>query len=186
VVSGINRAFTATSRVWENAARTEVSERSKPLHIAVFRRIEYETLTRTHSGTTNPRTTMKQSARRVRPITPLLFGQSFGQSLGGAVVRLAALGVTMAAAAGLSACASSNNASLIHLPDGQTGYAINCSGADAASSWGSCYVLAGNKCGATGYTIVSKDNEEGGPTGGGITNVISANVKNRSMVVRCN
>ena len=30
-----------------------------------------------------------------------------------------------------------------------------------------------------------KDNEEGGPTGGGITNVISANVKNRSMIVRC-
>jgi hypothetical protein len=88
-------------------------------------------------------------------------------------------------AAGLAACASSNNASLINLPDGQTGYAINCSGADAGSSWGSCYVLAGRACGATGYDIVSKDNEEGGPTGGGITNVISANVKNRSMVVRC-
>jgi hypothetical protein len=88
-------------------------------------------------------------------------------------------------AAGLTACASSNNASLINLPDGQTGYAINCSGADAGSSWGSCYVLAGRACGATGYDIVSKDNEEGGPTGGGITNVISANVKNRSMVVRC-
>jgi hypothetical protein len=120
---------------------------------------------------------MKQFARRLRPITPLLFGQSLfgqsllGQSLGGAVVRLAALGVTVAAAASLSACASSNEASLIHLPDGQTGYAVNCSGADASSSWGSCYVLAGQKCGATG---------------GGITNVISANVKNRSMVVRCN
>jgi hypothetical protein len=40
-------------------------------------------------------------------------------------------------------------------------------------------------CGATGYDIVSKDNEEGGTTGGGITNVVSANVKNRSMVIRC-
>lgn len=87
--------------------------------------------------------------------------------------------------AGLSGCASSNDASLINLPDGQTGYAVNCSGADAGSSWASCYVLAGKKCGATGYDIVSKDNEEGGPTGGGITNVISANVKNRSMIVRC-
>ncbi|KMQ80040.1 putative Lipoprotein [Candidatus Burkholderia pumila] len=85
----------------------------------------------------------------------------------------------------LGACASSNKASLIHLPDGQTGYAVNCSGADAGSSWASCYVLAGQKCGATGYDIVSKDNEEGGPTGGGITNVVSVNVKNRSMIVRC-
>jgi hypothetical protein len=89
------------------------------------------------------------------------------------------------AIASLGACASSNDASLINLPDGQTGYAVNCSGADAGSSWASCYVLAGKKCGATGYDIVSKDNEEGGPTGGGITNVISANVKNRSMIVRC-
>jgi len=131
------------------------------------------------------RTKMKQFARRMRPIPTNLFHHS-NWLFSGAAARLALLGVTAATAIGLSACASSNTASLIHLPDGQTGYAINCSGADESSTWGSCYVLAGNKCGATGYTIVSKDNEEGGPTGGGITNVISANVKNRSMVVRCN
>jgi hypothetical protein len=126
---------------------------------------------------------MKQFARRMRPISVGFSSQSnFLRFMRPAT----ALGVAILAAAGLNACASSNNASLIHLPDGQTGYAINCSGADAGSTWGSCYVLAGNKCGATGYTIVSKDNEEGGPTGGGISNVISANVKNRSMVVRCN
>jgi hypothetical protein len=100
-------------------------------------------------------------------------------------VRIAALCASAFGMAMLGACASSNDASLIHLPDGQTGYAVNCSGADAGSSWASCYVLAGKACGATGYDIVSKDNEEGGPTGGGITNVISANVKNRSMIVRC-
>ena len=92
----------------------------------------------------------------------------------------------IAAVVSLGACASSNDASLIHLPDGQTGYAVNCSGADASSTWASSYVLAGYKCGATGYTIVSKDNEEGGPSGGSITNVVSANVKNRSMIIRCN
>ena len=104
------------------------------------------------------------------------------------VRALQSAGVALCAASvvGLGGCASSNDASLIHLPDGQSGYAINCSGADASTTWASCYVMAGDKCGATGYTIVSKDNEEGGPTGGGITNVISANVKNRSMVVRCN
>jgi hypothetical protein len=125
---------------------------------------------------------MMQFARRMRPISVSFPSHSGIRRL----ARPAALAAVALVVAGLSGCASSNDASLIHLPDGQTGYAINCSGADAGSTWGSCYVLAGNKCGATGYTIVSKDNEEGGPTGGGISNVISANVKNRSMVVRCN
>ena len=120
---------------------------------------------------------MKQFARRL-PLTP-----SFQ------VLRVLQIAGVAAAAAGvlsLGGCASSTDASLIHLPDGQSGYAINCSGADASTTWASCYVMAGDKCGATGYTIVSKDNEEGGPSGGSITNVVSANVKNRSMVVRCN
>src|ERR1700722_12656074 len=86
---------------------------------------------------------------------------------------------------GLAGCASSNTTSLINLPNGQTGFAVNCSGADAASSWASCYVQAGKACGATGYDIVSKDNDEGGAAGGSVTNVVSANVKNRSMIVRC-
>ena len=88
-------------------------------------------------------------------------------------------------AASLVGCASSNTTSLINLPNGQTGFAVNCSGADAASSWASCYVQAGKACGATGYDIVSKDNDEGGTAGGSVTNVVSANVKNRSMIVRC-
>lgn len=126
---------------------------------------------------------MKEPGRRMRRI-------SARAAHDGAVSRVswlrsAAIGAAVVAISGLGACASSNEASLINLPDGQTGYAVNCSGADAGSSWASCYVLAGKKCGATGYDIVSKDNEEGGPTGGGITNVISANVKNRSMIVRC-
>jgi hypothetical protein len=88
-------------------------------------------------------------------------------------------------AAGLGACASSNTTSLINLPNGETGFAVNCSGADAGSSWASCYVQAGKACGPTGYDIVSKDNDEGGTAGGGVTNVVSANVKNRSMIIRC-
>jgi hypothetical protein len=123
---------------------------------------------------------MKQDDRRVRRLSVRADHARFPAWLRATTFSAAAVAI-----ASLGACASSNDASLINLPDGQTGYAINCSGADAASSWGSCYVLAGKKCGATGYDIVSKDNEEGGPTGGGITNVISANVKNRSMIVRC-
>ena len=107
-----------------------------------------------------------------------------------ALVRRASLSATLPAAvllgaAGLAGCASSNTTSLINLPNGQTGFAVNCSGADAASSWASCYVQAGKACGATGYDIVSKDNDEGGTAGGSVTNVVSANVKNRSMIVRC-
>lgn len=97
----------------------------------------------------------------------------------------AALPTAVLLGASLAGCASSNTTSLINLPNGQTGFAVNCSGADAASSWASCYVQAGNACGATGYDIVSKDNDEGGSAGGSITNVVSANVKNRSMIVRC-
>lgn len=88
-------------------------------------------------------------------------------------------------AGALGACASANTTSVINLPDGQTGFAVNCSGADADSSWASCYVQAGRACGASGYDIVSKDNDQGGAAGGGVTNVVSANVKNRSMIVRC-
>ena len=98
---------------------------------------------------------------------------------------LAALPVALAIGAGVAGCASSNTTSLINLPNGQTGFAVNCSGAGADSSWASCYVQAGKACGATGYDIVSKDNDEGGTAGGSVTNVVSANVKNRSMIVRC-
>ncbi|GAB7525394.1 hypothetical protein [Paraburkholderia sp. 2C] len=100
-------------------------------------------------------------------------------------VRAALLPGLALAAASLAACASSNTTSLINLPNGETGFAVNCSGADAGSSWASCYVQAGKACGPTGYDIISKDNDEGGTAGGGITNVVSANVKNRSMVIRC-
>jgi hypothetical protein len=100
-------------------------------------------------------------------------------SVSRALCAAALLGVTLAG------CASSNTTSLINLPNGQTGFAVNCSGADASSSWASCYVQAGKACGATGYDIVSKDNDEGGAAGGSVTNVVSANVKNRSMIVRC-
>ena len=98
---------------------------------------------------------------------------------------LLALPVAVALGAGLTGCASSNTTSLINLPNGQTGFAVNCCGVVAGSCWVSCFVQAGKACGATGYDIVSKDNDEGGTAGGSVTNVVSANVKNRSMIVRC-
>lgn len=128
---------------------------------------------------------MKQLTRRFRPSRRHPASTAAcGMSHGG-LARIGALPAAVLVALALGACASSNTTSLINLPNGQTGFAVNCSGANADSSWASCYVQAGQACGATGYDIVSKDNDEGGPTGGSVTNVVSANVKNRSMIVRC-
>ncbi|WP_246257830.1 hypothetical protein [Pararobbsia alpina] len=91
---------------------------------------------------------------------------------------MAGLAVTM------SGC-STNSSDLVHLPDGQTGFAINCSGSGSGSNWGECYQKAGDACGASGYDIVSKDSDDGAAAGGGLNSVVTANVKSRSMVVRC-
>jgi len=80
---------------------------------------------------------------------------------------------------------STNSSDLVHLPDGQSGFAINCSGAGSGSNWGECYQKAGDACGSSGYDIVSKDNDDGAAAGGGLNSVATANVKSRSMIVRC-
>jgi hypothetical protein len=128
---------------------------------------------------------MKQLTRRFRPSSRRPVPMVAHDLSRSALARIGALPVAVLVAVALSACASSNTTSLINLPNGQTGFAVTCSGADAASSWASCYVQAGQACGATGYDIISKDNDEGGAAGGSVTNVVSANVKNRSMIVRC-
>ncbi|RKP44264.1 hypothetical protein [Pararobbsia silviterrae] len=83
-----------------------------------------------------------------------------------------------------SACSTSSK-DVVHLPDGQSGFAVNCSGAGSGSSWAECYQLAGDACGANGYDIVSKDNDDGAAAGGGVSNLATANVKSRSMIIRC-
>jgi hypothetical protein len=85
--------------------------------------------------------------------------------------------------AGLAGCSTS--ATLTYLPSGETGFAINCSGSDASESWGECYKQAGEACGAYGYDIISKDVDKGGTSGGSLGGILGANVKNRSMVIRC-
>jgi hypothetical protein len=96
---------------------------------------------------------------------------------------LAAVSLAAAALANLSGCASSTR--MTYLPDGNTGFAINCSGSDASESWAECYKRAGEVCGAYGYDVVSKDVDNGATSGGSIGGVFGANVKNRSMVIRC-
>ncbi|MFP3567638.1 hypothetical protein [Paraburkholderia sp. SIMBA_030] len=99
--------------------------------------------------------------------------------------------ITMAAAVGLgvltlgnlSGCSSTTT--MTYLPSGDTGFAINCSGSDASSSWAECYKRAGEVCGNYGYDVVSKDVDNGATSGGSIGGIFGANVKNRSMVVRC-
>ncbi len=89
----------------------------------------------------------------------------------------------LAGASLLAGCA--NSAKLTYLPNGNTGFAINCSGSDASAGWGDCYKQASNACGAYGYDVISKDDEKGATTGGSLIGVFGANIKNRSMLIQC-
>ncbi|MEX3932844.1 hypothetical protein AB4Y32_13725 [Paraburkholderia phymatum] len=102
-----------------------------------------------------------------------------------AAVRAVAASAAIVALAGLAGCASSGSTTLTYLPNGDTGFAINCSGSDASQNWGECYKRAGETCGAYGYDVISKDVDNGATAGGSLGGVLGANVKNRSMVVRC-
>ncbi|VXC26277.1 conserved exported hypothetical protein [Burkholderia sp. 8Y] len=94
-----------------------------------------------------------------------------------ALIAAAALG------AALGGCA--HTATMTYLPSGDTGFAINCSGSDASTSWAACYKQAGEVCGAYGYDVISKDADNGATSGGSVAGIFGANIKNRSMVIRC-
>jgi ABC-type phosphate transport system substrate-binding protein len=89
----------------------------------------------------------------------------------------------VAAFSTLSGCADTST--LTYLPTGETGFAINCSGGDASTSWAACYKKAGETCGSYGYDVVSKDGDNGATAGGSIAGIFGTNIKNRSMVIRC-
>ncbi|SAL25988.1 hypothetical protein AWB69_01940 [Caballeronia udeis] len=97
--------------------------------------------------------------------------------------KVTATAAVMVAALALAGCA--NSAKMTYLPSGDTGFAINCSGGDASTSWAECYKKAGEMCGSYGYDVVSKDVDNGATSGGTVAGIFGANVKNRSMVIRC-
>ena len=139
---------------------------------------------------TSPLTSQRASPRFAPSIAPS-HKQSNKQSNKRPMTRsiLRPLGAALAAplacvVMALSACSTSST-DLVHLPDGQSGFAVNCSGAGSGSSWAECYQRAGTACGASGYDIVSKDNDDGAAAGGGVGNLATANIKSRSMIVRC-
>jgi len=99
------------------------------------------------------------------------------------VATAAAIGTGLLTLGGLGGCSSTTT--MTYLPSGETGFAINCSGSDASTSWGECYKRAGEVCGNYGYDVVSKDVDNGATSGGSIGGIFGANVKNRSMVIRC-
>jgi hypothetical protein len=91
--------------------------------------------------------------------------------------------MALTAATVLAGCA--NTSTMTYLPSGDTGFAINCSGGDASTSWAECYKKAGETCGNYGYDVVSKDADNGATAGGSVAGIFGANIKNRSMVIRC-
>lgn len=99
------------------------------------------------------------------------------------VATVVAIGLGLLTLGSLSGCSSTTT--MTYLPSGDTGFAINCSGSDASSSWAECYKQAGQVCGNYGYDVVSKDVDNGATSGGTVAGIFGANVKNRSMVVRC-
>jgi hypothetical protein len=91
--------------------------------------------------------------------------------------------MALTATATLAGCADTST--MTYLPSGDTGFAINCSGGDASTSWAECYKKAGETCGNYGYDVVSKDADNGATAGGSIAGIFGENIKNRSMVIRC-
>ena len=102
------------------------------------------------------------------------------------VLRRASLtaGLACAGALLMTAC-NTTSMQRTYLPSGDVGFTVNCSGDSSDSSWAACYKEAGEACGAYGYEVVSKDGDGGAPAGGSLGGVLSSNVKNRSMLVRC-
>ena len=81
----------------------------------------------------------------------------------------------------LAGCAT---VSQTYLPSGEKGYSITCSG--SALTWGHCYEKAGDLCGAKGYTVVTKSDEQGSVVGGGQTGFYGGSTFQRNMLIRCN
>jgi hypothetical protein len=94
------------------------------------------------------------------------------------------VGLLCAAALLMTAC-ETNSMKRTYTPSGDVGFTVTCSGDSSDSSWAACYKEAGEACGSYGYDVVSKDGDGGAPAGGSLGGVLSANVKNRSMLVRC-
>lgn len=81
----------------------------------------------------------------------------------------------------LGGCAT---ASKTYLPSGEQGYSITCSG--SALTWGHCFEKAGELCGAKGYTVINKSDEQGAVVGGGQYGVYGGSTFQRNMLIRCN
>lgn len=94
------------------------------------------------------------------------------------------VGATVLVALSTAGC-STDATKRTYLPSGDVGFTINCSGDSSESSWAACYKQAGEACGAYGYDVVSKDSDGGAPAGGTLGGLLSTNVKNRSMIVKC-
>lgn len=87
----------------------------------------------------------------------------------------------------LAGCATAMD---VGLPDGSTGYSLNCSGqANWGQTWGACMKKAAEVCKGRGYDILARDQNTGR------VSTITANdsglwgssstVTEREMIVRC-
>lgn len=95
-------------------------------------------------------------------------------------MRLIISCLALAAIVVIGGCAT---ASKTYMPNGQAGYAINCSG--EALSWGACYQKAGDICGADGYQILARNGSTGAVAGGGPGSFFAGTVTHRTLLIAC-
>lgn len=92
--------------------------------------------------------------------------------------------VCLAATCLLAGCATTHQS---YGPDGRKAYTLNCSG--LARGWDKCFSAAGDICGAKGYDVVDRSDEEAAMGAAGGNNrsfgASYARTNERSMVVEC-
>jgi len=80
----------------------------------------------------------------------------------------------------LGGCAS---ASQTYTPSGKLGHSINCSG--GALSWGQCFEKAGEICGARGYDVIDRSDQQGSNLVANRYGLYGGTLMNRSMLIAC-
>lgn len=89
----------------------------------------------------------------------------------------------LAITAGLAALASCTTWKTIVLPNGNTGYTVDCSGTDL--SWSHCYQKAGRAC-PHGYDITERSDQHSGKVvPGNLFGLLGGSVQDRSMLIQC-
>lgn len=77
----------------------------------------------------------------------------------------------------------------IYLPDGQKGHSISCNSQGQFGGlvdWSTCYQHASNLCGARGYTVLQRSDQQGFSASVSQYSGYAGTTTDRMMVIKCN